>query len=77
MSKYYDDAAKREGWALFECDNGKLQIQRLDTPQDAFPDLPFEPMWESGGDAIAHVEERANTGSEMHKAALALHGTWA
>ena len=71
---YNDDAAKREGWAVFECDDGVLRIQRLDTPQDAFQDLPFEPMWKSDDDAISYVTKQASAGSELHKAALALHG---
>jgi hypothetical protein len=71
----YDDYdAKREGWALFECDDGTLQLQRVDVPSDVDPALPSDPLFVSDEAAMEYVKARAAQGSELHIAALALHG---
>jgi hypothetical protein len=72
----YDDlAAKREGWALFLCDDGRLMIQRLDDPQSCGDDFPVDPVFASDDFAIDFVRQRASEGSKMHAHALRLHGT--
>jgi hypothetical protein len=75
MSMYDDNAAKHEGWALFECDDGLLRLQRLDCPSDAIPELPMQPLFKSDDKAMEYVKTRAASGSENHIAALALHMT--
>jgi len=59
-----------EGWAVFECDDGRLRIQRLDSPQDARPSNPFEPMFPSDIAALQYVRKRAAEGSQYHREAL-------
>ena len=73
--EYNDDDAKREGWALFECDDGYLRLQVLDCPRDVDPSYPDHPLFDSDDAAIAHVRNQAAKGSSMHAAALALHKT--
>src|SRR5215216_1722210 len=63
---YNDDAAMREGWAVFECDDGALRIQRLDSPEAGGP------VFISDAAARAFVVERASKGSAMHQDALRL-----
>jgi hypothetical protein len=75
MSKYDDSAAKLEGWAVFECDDGFFRIQRLDCPKDSVESLPHEPIFNSDNEAIIHVAKKALEGSENHKIAVNLHGT--
>lgn len=73
---YDDDIAKREGWALFVCDDNKVRIQRLDDPQSTgYENMPVDPIFESDEDAIVYVTRRANEGSKMHGSALVLHET--
>jgi hypothetical protein len=78
---YNDTQAKREGWALFTIDDftgkgrsGLMEIQRLDDPQACFDDLPAAPIFASDDEAIAFVTARAKEGSDMHRAALDMHG---
>jgi hypothetical protein len=68
-----DYDAKREGWALFECDDGALRIQRLDDPRAFAADMPDAPIFASDADAIAYVLRRAGEGSAMHMRAMLLH----
>jgi hypothetical protein len=70
-----DYDAKREGWALFECDDGALRIQRLDDPQSCGEEFPAEPPFANDGEAVAHVSRRAGEGSAMHLRAMMLHNT--
>lgn len=70
---YNDTQAKREGWALFECDDGKTRIQRLDDPQSVDESYPAEPVFDSDEAAIAFVQAKAAEDSPMHSAALAQH----
>ena len=72
---YNDAEAKSEGWALFECDDNYLRIQKVDCPKDCDERLPVEPIIPSDYDALTHVIRRASEGSVMHKVALSLHGT--
>lgn len=71
--EYNDYAAMLEGWALFECDDGILRIQRLDCPNEAIDTLPEQPMFDNDDKAIEYVSTKAREGSEMHRAALKLH----
>jgi len=73
----YDDCkAMHEGWAIFLCDDNKLRIQRLDDPQNTdYENMPLEPVFDTDEEAIAYVTQRANEGSKMHRASLALHET--
>lgn len=73
--KYDDRAAKLEGWAIFECDDGYLRLLRLDCPNDADESLPREPIFASDQQAREHVMDCANAGSACHAAALELDGT--
>ena len=63
----------QEGWAVFQCDDGHLEIQRLDCPSDAVSTNPGEPMFASDDEAIAYVRRCAEQGSRYHREALALH----
>lgn len=74
MAFYNDLDAKREGWALFTCDDGRIRIQRLDDPQSCGDDFPAEPVFASDDQAIAFVRKRASEGSFPHKDAMFLHG---
>jgi hypothetical protein len=73
MADDYD--AKLEGWALFECDDGALRIQRLDDPQSCGDEFPAEALFANDGEAIAHVSKRAGEGSALHLRAMMLHNT--
>lgn len=69
-----DIQAKREGWALFACDDGKTRIQRLDDPQSTGLDnMPLDPVFADDDAAIAYVRHRAQDGSRLHCEALARH----
>jgi hypothetical protein len=61
-----------EGWAVFENDDGTMQIQRLDSPQDAREWHPAEPLFDSDEAAVAYVLMRAEAGSQYHLEALRL-----
>ena len=66
-----------EGWAVFEIDRDDglhLEIQRLESPQEARSWHPREPLFESDEAAIAFVRKRAEEGSQYHREALAIHG---
>lgn len=68
------EASYLEGWDVFERDDGRLAIQRLDCPADAMPQLPYDPIFPSDADATAFVSAHASTGSDRHRRALASHG---
>ena len=70
-----DYDAKLDGWAIFECDDGALRIQRLDDPRAFKESMPEAPLFDSDAHAIAHVRKRASEGSEMHLRAMMLHNT--
>ncbi|SDO48834.1 hypothetical protein [Afipia sp. GAS231] len=57
----------REGWGLWSCSDGWLEIQRF----DADPNGRFN----NDQDAIDHVRSMAEAGSALHIDALALHRT--
>jgi hypothetical protein len=65
--------AKREGWSLFECDDGRLRIQRLDFPYDS-TGRPIDPLFDSDESAVQFVKDLADTGSSFHQVTLRLHG---
>lgn len=69
-SPEFDQAAKHEGWSVFQCDDGYLRIQRLDSPSDVDESLPHEPMFASDQAAIRHVQSGT---MPHHNAALMLH----
>lgn len=68
MTRNEDEEAKCEGWAVFECDDGKLYIQRID-------DMPMtmacigEPyhgpgtLFDNDEAARSWVRKRANDGA--------------
>mgnify|MGYP001788404226 FL=1 len=63
------DAARIEGWDVFDCDldpegRHQFQLQRIDTPDDGTPPFPDD------RDAWQHVVTQARTGSALHRAAL-------
>lgn len=54
-----------EGWDIFDCGNEKLQIQRIDCPEEG------EPKFVSDDAAIQHVVKMARDyGGRSHKLAL-------
>lgn len=57
--------AQAEGWDIFECDNGELQLQAIDE-SDIFTG------WNRERDAWAHVCSKAKEGSALHMEALAI-----
>ena len=57
----FDLAAKREGWAVFDCD-GELQVCRLDDPEVWVADLGFLPP-QLDDDAHAWLIVRTGTGA--------------
>jgi len=66
---FNQDAARREGWDVFDCDldpegQHQFQLQRIDTPEDGTPPFPDD------RDAWQHVVTRARAGSALHRAAL-------
>ena len=66
-----------EGWAVFETerdDAAYLEIQRIESPQDARSWHPREPLFESDEAALAFVRKRSEEGSQYHREALAFHG---
>jgi hypothetical protein len=65
LADYDDQRARKEGWVLSERDDGIYEIQRLDCAMQFKLDCG----------ALAYVRCKANAGSSMHKAAIALHGT--
>lgn len=68
------EASYLEGWDVFERDDGRLAIQRLDCPADASESLPFDPIFASDAAAIQFVSARAASGSDRHMRALASNG---
>lgn len=70
-------AAYRDGWGLFEQDNGTVAIQRLDDPASCPPEANVtdtEPQFDCDENALAHVKQQAAgpLGNPLHKRALAL-----
>lgn len=65
IGEYDDEVAKAAGWALFQCDDGILRIQKLDESN----------RFESDQEAIEYVRAGAALGSQMMQAALRLHLT--
>lgn len=75
--------AAKEGWSIFQTDDGDLNIQRLDCPADhsceVFGELPLEPVFETDEKALDFVISRAKQGSRYHLDSLWLHvhgDTW-
>lgn len=63
-TEHCDAQAKAEGWALFEGDNQRIQIQRLDESEQLSND----------GQAYQLVCQKAFKGSKIHLLALYLDG---
>lgn len=61
-----------EGWGLFSVagDQDALYIQRLDVPCDAGFHPSPSPVFESDGEAVAHVRRQAAAGSAYHLDAI-------
>lgn len=68
-------AAYRDGWGLFQNDDGSFVIQRLDDPQSC-PDeanvTDTEPAFDSDESALGHVEADARAGNPLAIKAMQL-----
>lgn len=61
-------AASAEGWDLFDCfgsENGPLQVQAFDCPEEGEPDITDTQAWRL-------VWDGARAGSTLHRTALQL-----
>ena len=67
-------AAYRDGWGLFQLDNGTVAIQRLDDPAaapEAAKVVGTEPVFDCDETAIGHVEIEWRKGNPLALRALA------
>ncbi len=67
-------AAYRDGWGLFQQDDGKIAIQRLDDPgaaPEAAKVVETEPVFDCDEIAVIHVQAEARKGNSLAQRALA------
>lgn len=67
--------AFREGWGLFEQDNGETRVQRLDDPRSIAPHYPEESPFKDDTEALAFVRGEAIAHGGYHSTAFLLHGS--
>jgi hypothetical protein len=78
-TKEEDIASKKQGWAIFQCDDAnkvETRILKLDEPEEVAEDLGFKfegTYFPSDAAAVRHVKEQAANGDAMCIKALTFH----